>query len=410
MNDLKDQFLQRSITGLRDLAARVSQPGNSATIEKGLSGEAFRLLHTIKGTAQTFGLAGAAKLAHKIEGRLSSPDSVPGELLIIVISELIDLLEEKEGTASGDIFERLRAGEPRRPGALLISRITPETYRLFSDIEKDRLFSAYGNGSEIFCLEAGFGLADFTTGFKALKEKLDEKCETIATLPGGNEPGRIAFKFYAAAGKDSGIEEIARDFGGLERLSIDPGAGLFEVLSQIGKHGLDLARDLGKEVSMVVAFDEGGEVGDVSADTAKIVFDTLLHLVRNAADHAFTSRGTIFVGVWIKDEGLLVTVEDDGAGLDPEAVRSKAVEKGLVRQDEPLAPDELINLIFSPGFSTAERVSEISGRGVGLDAVKRLVEDSGGTIRVRSEKGTGTVFEIFLPNRVTSSMRGNKLN
>jgi two-component system chemotaxis sensor kinase CheA len=188
----------------------------------------------------------------------------------------------------------------------------------------------------------------------------------------------------------------------VERLSISPGTGLFEVLAQIGKHGLDLAHDLGKEVNIVISLGDS----EVSLDRAQIVFDTLLHLVRNAIDHAFISKGTIYIAVCIKDEGLLVTVEDDGAGLDPEAVRSKAVEKGLIQPDgESLAPDEMIGLIFSPGFSTAESVSEISGRGVGLDAVKSLVEDSGGTISVRSEKGNGTVFEVFLPDTFPNSKR-----
>jgi chemotaxis protein histidine kinase CheA len=392
MNDLKDQFLQRSITGLRDLAVRLD---TSATAEKSLSAEAFRLLHTIKGTAQTFGLAAAAKLAHEIESYLSSSDSVPGELLIRGISQLIDLLEEREGAVPEDIFKNLRAGETRKTSALLISRIARETFGRFSDIEKGRLFSAYENGSRVFCLDAAFGLADFTTGFKILKERLDERCETIATLPGGNEPGKIAFRFYAAAGEDSGIEEIAREFGGrLERLSIASGSGLFEVLAQIGKHGPQLARDLGKEVNIVISL---GDVDEVPMEAAKIVFDTLLHLVRNAIDHAFISKGTIFITLSIKEGGLLVTVEDDGAGLDPEAIRSKAVESGLIGPDETLAPEEMIGLIFSPGFSTAESVTEISGRGVGLDAVKSLVEDSGGTISVTSEKGNGTVFEIFLP-------------
>jgi signal transduction histidine kinase len=393
MNYLKDQFLQRSIIGLRDLAARIE---NSATVEKGLSGEAFRLLHTIKGTAQTFGLAAAAKLAHEIEGHLSSSDSVPGELLVIGFSQLVDLLDGREGRAPDDIFKNLRAGETIKTGALLISRITRETFRQFSDIEKGRLFSANLSGSNIYCLEAAFDLADFTAGFKTLKERLDEKCETIAALPGGNEPGKIAFRFYVAAGEDSGIEKIARDFGGgLERLTIPPETGLFEVLAQIGKHGLELAGDIGKEVNIVVSLGEGG---DVSTDATKIVFDTLLHLVRNAIDHAFISKGMIFIAVCIKDGGLIVTVEDDGAGLDSEAIGSKAIEKGLMKPDEPLAPDEMIGLIFSPGFSTAGSVTEISGRGVGLDAVKTLVEDAGGTISVRSEKGNGTVFEVFLPD------------
>ena len=96
------------------------------------------------------------------------------------------------------------------------------------------------------------------------------------------------------------------------------------MLAQIGKHGLELAGDLGKEVNIIVSL---GDI-EVPMEAAKIVFDILLHLVRNAIDHAFISKGTIFITLSIKEDGLLVTVEDDGAGLDARIIRSKAIEKG----------------------------------------------------------------------------------
>lgn len=393
MNDLKDQFLRRSIMGLRELSARA---GDSGSLEGSLSAEAFRLLHTIKGTAQTFGLARAARLAHDLEGGLSSSGGIPGEVLSEGISRLVDLLEEKNGESpeSEAFSEKLRAGVTSNTGSLLISGISRATFYKFSDIEKGRLFSAHENGLEIFCLEAGFDLADFTTGFKNLKERLDQCGEIIAALPGGNEPGKIVFRFYVAAREDGRIGQIAAESGArLESRGIAPGPGLFEALSQIGKHGLQVAGGLGKEVNIIIC---AGDV-EAGADVVQTIFDVLLHLVRNAVDHAFVSRGNIFISIGIKDNGWLVTVEDDGAGLDPDLVRSKAIESGLIAPGDGPAAGQELDLIFSPGFSTAESVTEISGRGVGLDAVKAIVEGPGGTIGVKSEKGAGTAFEIFLP-------------
>jgi two-component system chemotaxis sensor kinase CheA len=93
-------------------------------------------------------------------------------------------------------------------------------------------------------------------------------------------------------------------------------------------------------------------------------------------------------------DGLVINVADDGRGLDPDKLRAKAIEKGLIDEDFGGEPRDLI---FLPGFSTAETISETSGRGVGLDAVKDIVETAGGTIKVTSEKGLGTTFEVFLP-------------
>jgi HPt (histidine-containing phosphotransfer) domain-containing protein len=392
MNDLKDQFLQRSITGLRDLAARA---GNSTQLAGTLSAEAFRLLHTIKGTAQTFGLSRAAGMAHELEGHLTSPGDIQSELLVSGISHLIELLEEKEVETPRVFAQKQPAGGPPRSCAV-VSGIPKEVFLRFSEIEKTRIFSAYRNGLEIFCLERGFDMADMTAGFKTFRDELDNIGETIAALPGANEPGRINFRFYLAAADPDSIESTAAALGArLDMPGLAPGFGLFDTLSQIADHGLHLAGELGKEVNIIVCA-RGVRAGH---GTENVIFDILLHLVRNAIDHAFSSKGNIFITLSIKDDGLSLSVEDDGAGLDRELIRSKAIENGMIRPEDRLDDGELLDLIFSPGFSTAGSVSEISGRGVGLDAVKNLVEDSGGTVRVESEKGKGTIFEVFLPDK-----------
>lgn len=390
MNDLKDQFLQRSISGLRDLASRID---TVAPLEGPLSAEAFRLLHTIKGTAQTFGLAAAAKLAHGLENRLSPPGTATGDVLSEGISHLIDLLEKKESSASAAFSQKLETEKARKGGGVFISRIPRVIFARFSDTEKDRLFAAYKNGREIFCFAAAFDLADFTADFKSLREKLDQVCETIATFPGSSEAGKIEFIIFVAAADAEGIARTAAVGTHLEAFGVARGSGLVKALSQVADHGVQLAAELGKEVNIIICveYDQAGQ------DAVDTIFDILLHLVRNAVDHAFSSKGNIFITLGIKGSGLLLTIQDNGAGLDPDLIRSKAVEKGMIGPDDRLEPSKLLDLIFSPGFSTAGAVTEISGRGVGLDAVKCLVEDSGGTIRFDSAKGEGTAFLVFLP-------------
>ena len=384
MNELKNHFLHRSIAGLQDLAAEL-QKGDGQ-----LPRDTFRILHTIKGTAQTFGLAGAATLAHDLEDALASGHR---GLLLEGIPLLISALEERDGIDSAEFSQRAGAAAGEKPAQrkTFISRIPRETFNKLSDSEKQRLMTVGGDGLEIFCLHVGFDLASFTKDFKNIKEKLDEAGEVIATLPGAGDTGQISFRIYAATAVAEEISAVRAEYSGeLERLSVPAKGDLYGALDQVVTHCEKLAGDLDKDVSIIVS------VGDIDPgmDTVKVIFDSLLHLLRNAIDHAFIKKGTIYIGVSDTADGLSINVSDDGRGLDPDELRVKAFEKGLIDAD---FEGGSLDLIFLPGFSTAETVSEISGRGVGLDAVKDLVTGAGGSITVESEKGKGTMFEIFLP-------------
>lgn len=384
MNDLKNHFLHRSIAGLQELTVELKKGKGE------ISPDAFRILHTIKGTAQTFGLAGAAKLAHELEDVLASRNNA---LLLEGIPLLISALEEKEGVDSAEFSQRAGAVAGEKPGRqrTFISRIPQETFDQFSDTEKRRLMLVGDEDLDIFCLTVGFELAGFTEEFKRIKEKLDGMAEIIATLPGTGESGQIAFDIYAAASDPGAIEKICAEYSGkLVRQSAAGEGALYGALTQIVRHCENVAADLGKDVNIVVS------VGDIAPgiDIVKVIFDVLLHLARNAVDHAFIEKGTIRIGVSEIADELLINVADNGRGLDPDKLRAKAIEKGLI--DEEFGGEPL-DLIFLPGFSTAETISETSGRGVGLDAVKDIVANAGGTIKVTSEKDKGTLFEIFLP-------------
>jgi two-component system chemotaxis sensor kinase CheA len=136
--------------------------------------------------------------------------------------------------------------------------------------------------------------------------------------------------------------------------------------------------------------------------------DPLVHLVRNSLDHGLETpdkrlasgkdeTGVLALNAYQQGGSIVIEIEDDGAGLNEEKIFQKAVEKGLVNAKEKLPPEKIHELIFLPGFSTADVVSDISGRGVGMDVVRKNISSLGGSVDVTSERGVGTTFTIRLP-------------
>ncbi len=168
----------------------------------------------------------------------------------------------------------------------------------------------------------------------------------------------------------------------------------------------DLSRTLDKEIQLQMT---GGEA-EVDKQVAEALGDPLVHLVRNAADHGLeppeerrrvgkSERGTLHLRAGREGNSVVIEVEDDGRGIDVDRVVAKALERGAIDAEAArrLSPSEALELVFSPGLSTAREVSEISGRGVGMDVVRNNIAQLGGSISVSSEPGQGTRFRIQLP-------------
>jgi len=168
----------------------------------------------------------------------------------------------------------------------------------------------------------------------------------------------------------------------------------------------DLARSLKKEVNLELR----GEDTDLDKNLVEALADPLVHLVRNAVDHgvelpdqreaAGKSRvGMVTLAAEQEGDHILLSIEDDGGGMDADVLRSKAVEKGMMEQDvaDRLTDNDCYNLIFAPGFSTKEAISEVSGRGVGMDVVKTKITQLNGTLNIDSTLGKGTRIEIKVP-------------
>ena len=176
------------------------------------------------------------------------------------------------------------------------------------------------------------------------------------------------------------------------------------VFSRMPRLVRELAVRLGKEVRLVVS----GESTEIDKTVIEQLADPLTHLLRNAVDHGIESSderealgkprlGTIHLRAGHRSGRIVIEISDDGRGIDREKVLAKARERGLVAQDASLRDDEIDNLIFLPGFSTAAIVSSVSGRGVGMDVVKRNIHALGGRIAVESNFGAGSRFLLSLP-------------
>src|SRR5690606_25940018 len=212
---------------------------------------------------------------------------------------------------------------------------------------------------------------------------------------------------------------------------VHDGAGrLDEVLQQLENHARDLqdsvmsirmqpmsfafgrfprlVRDLCQSSGKLVQLRVSGESSELDSTVIEKLVDPLTHLVRNALDHGIEppaervaagklETATLSLHAEHRGGNIEIVVADDGRGINRERVRAKALEQGLIGADDALSDEEVQELIFAPGFSTAERLNELSGRGVGLDVVRKNVSALNGSIKVDSEPGRGTRFTIRLP-------------
>lgn len=166
----------------------------------------------------------------------------------------------------------------------------------------------------------------------------------------------------------------------------------------------DLSSRLGKKIELKLS----GEQTELDKTVMEKIGDPLVHLVRNSIDHGIekpevrvangkSETGTVHLNAYHQGGNIMIEISDDGAGLNRARIQAKAEERGLIAPNEELSDEQVFDLLFQPGFSTAEEVSDVSGRGVGMDVVKRNISSLGGSIDVRSEQGKGSTFTIRLP-------------
>jgi len=261
-----------------------------------------------------------------------------------------------------NVLHSLRTGESTLDDRVL-QQLAETSDEIFSSLkieEKHALKESLSEGAKLYLVQTSFDASDFDQQFQNLKARLTSEGEIISITP-KVENERINFRILYATRSENLVLQ--------PNISIEP--IVTKLWDRIERAGKSTAASLGKDINF--------KLHGVEIPLDDAIADCVIHLVRNAAHHGIESRGTITITATKTGGELKISVTDDGRGIDPETIAS--------------------GLLFQPGFSTTSEVSEISGRGVGLDVVKTTVEQRSGSVQIQSELNRGTTFTITLPQR-----------
>ncbi len=307
-------------------------------------------------------------------------------------------------------------------GEILVGRgkLTKDTLKVFLDSQKrigeilveeklvspNELKMALEEQKQLQKVQKSKAASTDINTIRVKSEKLDQLMALVGELVTIHARIQQTSKSYA---DDDELTSIIEHFGRLtdELRSNTMGIRMIPIgtsFSSFKRLVRDLSAELGKNVELVT---EGGET-ELDKTVIEKLNDPLIHIIRNSLDHGIenpgirTARqkdeaGTIKLSASQTGASVYINIEDDGNGLDTEAIRKKAVEKGIIRPDDVLTRQELYKLIFAPGFSTKEKVSAVSGRGVGMDVVNRQMEMIGGSITIESEEKKYTRIMLKIP-------------
>jgi two-component system chemotaxis sensor kinase CheA len=236
-----------------------------------------------------------------------------------------------------------------------------------------------------------------------------EKLDTLVNLMGEMVTIQARLTQTAFMRDDEELIAIAEE---VERLTVEMRDNTLNIrmlpigttFSKFRRLVRDLSQELGKSIEMTT---EGAET-ELDKTVIEKLNDPLVHLIRNCIDHGIElpdvrerqgkpRQGTVRLAAVHSGDSVLITITDDGAGLDREAIRNKAVEKGLISSGAELGDQEIFSQIFAPGFSTAAQVTSVSGRGVGMDVVKKAIDALRGSIGISSRRGEGTTISVKIP-------------
>lgn len=418
--ELQQEFLSETVTSLTNLQKDL-QEHKTETLPEDFLRRLFRRIHSVKGTAQTFGYNNLSHTAHEIENLLQAITSnklfqskETSRLLEESLAHLSELCRNDQYRIPSAFSEKIRqllpAQDNQSERSYLNYKIPKSLSTKLSEQESEKLNSAIESGKIFYLIEVFFQISEFGSGFVNFRALLSQTGEVIAVSPSEKaEAGEIGFQLFFVSDKPAAeikkiIVEYKAEITFENETSNEASNDLDGLLTNLVADCRKKARILDKKV----VFEIQNRTANVARKNLILINYLLLHLLRNAIDHAIESpgerialqkspEGKIKLDVYERDAQLIVRLEDDGRGIDAEKITAQARKRGVIAANQNLTKDETVKLIFAHGFSTAEIVSDISGRGVGLDVVKDLVENAGGTITVQTETNRGTIFEIAIP-------------
>lgn len=409
----------------------------------------FRACHTIKGVAGFLGFNDISHISHSMENLLDLDRK--GELILTpehidVLLQGMDCLRELtnavEGTLSGEpytvpesfmeVCKRLSSplslgkeveASDKKMGEILVDRCQAEpkvieeavkqqkdgdTRKIGEILMQDKKVPPRAVAGALASQKAGKQVK--TTVEETIRvpvERLDQLIDSIgeAVIAQSMVYADSAIKNIKDRVLEKKVAQASLIMRQIQELSMS--LRMVSIKSTFQKMAR-LVRDLSKKKNKQVDLIMEGEDTELDKSVVENIGDPLIHMIRNSMDHGIGTpeerrkkgkpeKGRIFLRAFHRAGNVVVEVEDDGKGLDKKAIMDKAIEKGLAKEDQNYSDQEIFHLIFLPGFSTAKVVTDVSGRGVGMDVVKRNIESLRGSVEITSEEGKGTCFTIKLP-------------
>lgn len=400
MDDLLGDFLDETREHLQALdnylIAFENNPANTQTLHA-----MFRLLHTIKGTSGFFGLPQMEKLAHGGETILAQfRDGVllPTDQAINTVLQAVDALK-----ALVDILEVSNGQEPDDYGQAVI-------YALDDCVKNP---SGYCVVTHLVHPDATTVETDHLRTVRVPIQTLEDMKRSITALEHAHKNLGDLIAKNADAETTRALAALiqlsAELQGTLDKTRLQPIGSMWKAMPRLVR---DTAKAEGKQVQLKTI----GEDAEFDRDIVDLIKDPLVHIIRNAIGHGIErpgtrraadkpSQATVTLSAEINHRTTTVSVTDDGRGLNTQVIKDKAIDLGLVAADtaEKLTEDQIHNFIFAPGFTTADSITRISGRGVGMDVVRTQIEKIGGHIQVTSTPGQGTCFSIIIPAAISQN-------
>jgi two-component system chemotaxis sensor kinase CheA len=411
------ELLEMAESALLDLEEKPS--------DEELINTVFRAFHTIKGTSAFMGLDPISEFTHFVETLLSMVRE--GELpfdracadinfeSIDILNQMLDVVESAEG---GDPLHK-----PVQYSGMIqvLHAISEEGIEPAKALEKVRgeaeakgpktnpvspvISNAKGGDEEDNIVEKISSKSESESSVRVSVNRLDRLIDMVGELV-------IAHSVVAqdkAIPKDSELQKKVNHATKILRELQDTSLTLRMVPLKATFHKMNrLVRDLSRKAGKQVKFETSGEDTEIDRNMVDVINEPLIHMLRNSLDHGIeepderTKAGkeaTAHISLSASQEGgkVVIEIKDDGRGINKDKILKKAIEKGLVDPEKKLSEKEIYNLIFLPGFSSAEKVTDLSGRGVGMDVVRRSIEQLQGKVDVESELGEGTTITIELP-------------
>ncbi len=435
-------FVEEAGEHLEAIEAAVLEVENSPE-DRDKINDLFRPFHTIKGMAGFLNLRDINRLTHEVEtlldqARKGQRQVTPG--LIDVIFEAVDVLKAQIAAVAEWVASPTADPVPQPPVAEMINRLRQ---MVAGQIEPGGSGAA-GAASEAPQAQsaAEAPAADATP----VQSQAAPAAQPAASKPAASKPaaakapaskpkqlteqsiridtakldalidlvGELVIAQTLVQASDQVVHDskLAKDIGQVTKIVREvqevamsmrmvPIGPTFQKMARLAR---DVSRKAGKKVNLTIE----GEETELDKTVIQQIGDPLVHMIRNAIDHGIETpeerraagkpeAGEVHLAAGHRNGNVVIEIRDDGKGLDAQKLIAKAIERGIVQPGEELTEQQAYNLIFAPGFSTAEKVTDISGRGVGMDVVRRNIEQLRGKVEITSQPGRGTTFTIHLP-------------